>query len=163
MKKTLLSAFALMLLLNACKKVDTPDSYEDMLRGGQWKRTALTETYRQGTGAMKTDDVYANTLSDCIKDNTLEFKDAFVGTERKNTLKCNAGDPDQTQFDWEIYNSGKNIRIYNVPETFSGESSINADIVTLTANQLSIRYMLFNQNPLTQHTDTFTFMDTFRK
>ncbi len=163
MKRTLLSAFALTLLFSACKKADTPDSFEDMLRGGQWRRTALKMTYRDGTGAMKTDDVYAASLSECVKDNSLEFKNAYVGTEYKNSNKCSAGDPDQTQFNWEIYNSGKNIRIYNVPETFDGESSVNADILNLTTNELSIRYMYIDRDPLTQTADTFTFADVFRK
>lgn len=162
MKRTLLSAFAVTLLFAACKKVDTPTSNEDMLRGGRWKRTSLKVTYRQGTGAMKTDDIFTP-LDTCIKDNSLEFKTAYVGTEYKNVIKCSAGDPDETPFNWEIFNSGKNIRIYNVPETFRGESSINADVLTLSSNMLSIRYVYIKRNPLTQTADTFTYADVFRK
>jgi hypothetical protein len=162
MKKTLLSAFAVTLLFAACKKVDTPTSNEDMLRGGRWKRTSLKETYRLGTGELKTVDLFA-LLPDCLKDNNLEFKTAYVGTEYKNGNKCSAGDPDQTEFNWEIYNSGKNIRIYNVPETFLGESSINANVLNLTANELSIRYTSITRDAILQTADTSTFVDVFRK
>lgn len=162
MKRTLLSGLAFTLLFAACKKAETPDSFEDKLRGGQWKRSSLLLTFRLGTGEMTTQNAYAP-LDTCLKDNTLEFKTAYVGTERKGNYKCSVGDPDETTFNWEIFNSGKNIRIYNVPETFDGESSINADIVTLTTNQLSLRYVIINRNPITQTADTFTFADVFRK
>jgi len=162
MKRTLLSGLALILLFAACKKAETPDSFEDKLRGGQWKRSSLLVTYRSSTGRMITEDALGP-LDTCLKDNTLEFKTAYVGTERKNNLKCSVGDPDETPFNWEIFNSGKNIRIYNVPETFSGETSINADILNLTANELSIRYVAIDRDAITQTADTFTFADVFRK
>ncbi len=162
MKRTILSIAALTLLFAACKKADETTSYEDMLRGGQWKRISLTATYRLPTGTITTDNVYPN-LDSCKMDNTLEFKVNYVGTEHKNARKCGAGDPDETAFNWEIFNSGKNIRLYNIPETFNGESSINGDVITLNSNELSIRYVAIDRDPITQDADTVTFADVFRK
>jgi hypothetical protein len=162
MKRILLGLSFFALLFAACKKAETPESFEDKLRSGQWKRTALTLTYRSGTGAVVTDNLF-RTMDTCRKDNTLEFKANYAGLERKNVLKCSAGDADETPFTWEIFNSGKNIRIYNVAETFYGENAINADIMTLTSNELTIRYQFIERDPLTHDADTFTLADTFRK
>lgn len=157
----LLSAVA-VLSFAACKKVDDTQSPEDSLRGGQWRRSSLKSTF-QGT----TTDGFA-LLPDCLKDNTLEFKMNRSGTERRNN-RCNAGDPESTDFQWEFYNSGKNLRLYNIAETFGGAVdlgqglSINAEVLTLSDNQLSLRYVFYKQHPDTQLTDTTTVVDVFRR
>lgn len=162
MKRLLLSIAALTLLLAACKKSEDTISDEDMLRGGQWKRASLTATYRLQTGALTTENIYTP-MDTCLKDNTLEFKVNYVGTERKNFLRCGVGDPDETTFNWEIYNSGNNIRLYNVTELFGGESAINAQVINLTANELSIQYRLIDVDSATHDMDTVTYADIFRK
>lgn len=162
MKRLLFSLATLTLLFSACTKVEDTISNEDMLRGGQWKRVSLNATKRLPTGTLETTNVYQY-LDSCVMDNTLEFKVNYVGTERKNGWKCSAGDPEETTFNWELYNSGQNIRIYNAPETFRGESSINGVVTILTENQLAFNYKAIKVNAITQVIDTITVADVFRK
>lgn len=162
MARSLLLVTAFALLLTACNKADDTTSPEDMLRNGQWKRTSLKASHRNPlTGNMDITDGFS-LIDECIKDNTLEFKTNYKGVEHKNN-KCNAGDADLTDFTWEIYNSGKNIRIYNANETFGGED-INAEIINQSETQISMRYLLIEQDPSqSTPTDTTIVTDVFRR
>jgi hypothetical protein len=155
MTRSLLIFSAMVILFSACKKAEDTNSSEDILRAGRWKRSSLKGTFR---GAVT--DAYAS-LPDCIKDNTLEFKVNFNGTEHRNT-KCSAGDADQASFNWEFFNSGKNLRIYNANETFAN-ASINAEVLQLSETQLSMRYLAYIQDPIQQTMDTVTIVDVFRR
>jgi len=160
MIKTVFFLSTLLVLFTACNKADTPASSEDMIRGGQWKRSSLKFNLHNPDGSTTTTDGYV-LLPECVKDNTLEFKVNYVGTETKNA-KCSAGDPDANEFNWEIYNSGKNIRIYNADETFS-TNSVNGEILSLSANLLSFRYNFVQKDPINQTSDTVTVEDVFKK
>ena len=159
MARSLLILAVLALSFAACNKADETESPEDKLRGGQWRRNSLRVTYRFGTKDTTVDGL--KLLDSCKRDNSLEFKANHLGTEHRN-YRCSAGDPETYDFEWEVYNSGANMRIYTLQETFSGKP-IDAAIQELSSNQLSLRYQLYNQNPLTQRTDTVTCVDVFRK
>lgn len=165
MIRSLLILSAVVLLLPACKKAEETTSSEDILRSGRWKRTSAKSTYH-GT----TTDAFAG-LPDCLKDNTLEFKVNYKGTEYHNN-KCSNGDPDTAPFEWGFTNSGQNLRIYNANETFffstspapgSTSTSVNAEVLQLSDNQLSMRYQVFIQDPINQTLDTATIVDVFRR
>lgn len=154
----------MVILFSACKKAEDTTSSEDILRTGRWKRSSLKSTFR-GTVT----DVYAS-LPDCIKDNTLEFNVNLKGTEHRNN-RCSNGDPESAAFSWEFLNSGKNLRIYNANETFgtttvipgASFSSVNAEVLQLSDNMLSMRYFGYVQNPIQQTIDTVTIVDVFRR
>jgi hypothetical protein len=168
MARSLLILSAAMLFLASCKPVDETESNEDMLRGGQWKRSSLKAQYRDAGGVIITEDAFA-TLPECIKDNTLKFDVNYKGAELRNGNKCSPGDPDETPVTWEFYNSGANLRIYNANETFVSDatlstvSSINATVLSLSSTQLAMRYIVIEQDASTLVTDTVTFTDVFRR
>lgn len=154
MIRSLLILSAVVLLLPACKKAEETTSSEDILRSGRWRRTSAKTTYHGVTTDVS--------MADCLKDNTLEFKVNYRGVEYRNT-KCSNGDPDTAPFEWGFANSGKNLRIYNATETFLAISSVNAEVLQLTDNQLSMRYHIFIQDPINQTLDTATIVDVFRR
>lgn len=164
MKQPLLSLLVLVLGFAACKQVDEIASPEDTLRGGSWRRTSLKKTYKDpATNKDTTVEQYAQ-LDTCVKDNRLEFKGNHEGVEQRNGQKCSAGDPDTAPFFWELTDAGKGIRIYNAPETFSANASINADILTLTGSLVTFRYSHTDVDPMNPQNKTVTtYTEEFRR
>ena len=161
MARSLLLLAAFALFLTACKKTDETTSPEDTLRTGQWKRYSIKGSHKDAMGVVTVFDLYPG-LPDCIKDNGLEFKENYVGTEHRNGA-CSAGDASEAKFQWEFYNSGQSIRIYNATETFQ-TSDIDADVITMSETQISMRYKAISQDPTqTVPTDTLIVTDVFRR
>ena len=161
MARSLLILSAALLFLSSCNQLDDVKSNEDILIGGQWKRSSLKAEYRDpSTGSIITTNPF-DAMPKCVKDNGLVFSVNYTAKEQRND-NCSPGDPSEVAITWGFYESGTQLRIYNALETF-GTNDINAEVLTLSDNLLAMKYLRIGQNPITQVTDTITLTDVFRR
>ena len=161
MARSLLILSAALLFLSSCNQLDDVKSNEDILIGGQWKRSSLKASYRDpATGNIINTDPFL-TLPDCVKDNGLVFNVNYTAKEQRNN-NCSPGDPSEVAITWGFYESGTRLRVYNALETF-GTNDINAEVLTLSDNLLAMKYLVIDQDPMTQITDTVIVTDVFRR
>jgi hypothetical protein len=162
MNRLLLTLGALLILLSACKKEDSPVTAEEDLRTGMWRRTSGKETYKDPlTRGDSTRDYYTD-QPDCRKDNMLTFKVNDVGVLDLGTLRCTAGEADTKTFTWQVTQDGKRISLYGVSDYFPA-NDIDADIITRTLGYLTIRYRVITTDAIFQTADTIIYTDVLRR
>lgn len=162
MNRIVLTLGSMMLLFAACTKPDDPVSIEDDLRSGVWRRTSGKVTYKDPATKGDSTMDYMPGVSDCRKDNAMEFKENFDGKMLLGDNHCTAGEPQTKPFTWQVTNNGQKLLLYGVSDYFP-QNDIAADIVTQTLGYLTIRYQVITMDPQFQTSDTVTFTDVLRK
>lgn len=163
--RILLSIGAALCLFAACKKAHpvAQDSLTQTLYGSGWHQTSGTVTYRLPSGHDTTLD-YFTPLSNCYKDNVLEFEAANHGIQHLGGNHCTVGEPDTAGFTWRLFGD-TSIGIYNASETLSTSSleggvTYNAKLLTATSNTLHLQHTkITGSNP----GDTLVYLDNFSR
>lgn len=164
MKQSLLFLLLAVVIVSSCKKTEDPVSPQDTLRSGNWIMTNIKVTYRLPSKKDTTVDGFKNGYPSCLVDDYLVFKDNRNGAINSGTQKCANSDATEAPFTWEVKNAGQNLYIYNAMQYFATDA-VNADIVKLSDQYLSIRYNVYNIDTVTTtyRVDTFQYTSTFRK
>ena len=172
MNRVLLFISAALLFTACSKSVDSPQSAEEDLRTGTWKRTSGRVAYKDpitrgdsstrydlGTGSTTRPDLAAPT---CWDDNSLLFKVANVGTINLGSTACTPSDPPSRNFTWQVTQDEKHISLYGVQDYFPIDN-IDADIITRTLGFLTIRYKSVHVDTIYHTYDTLTYTDVLRR
>lgn len=135
MKNVLIAALLLSgLAIASCDKDDdndTPVTAVDLITTGTWLiDTIAFDANKDGT----IDSPFPGGFEACELDNTLTFnKDSATGVYDEGALKCDAGDPQSTNFEWALKNGDSTMTITgDVPDELKGD----VNIITLTNTQL---------------------------
>ena len=151
------------LLFSACNKtVDSPQSAEEDLRTGVWKRTTGRVTYKDPITRGDSTVRYDLTQPLCWDDNSLRFKVNDKGTLDLGSTACQASDPPTKDFTWQVTNNETHISIYGVQDYFP-TNNVDAEIVTRTLGFLSIKYQAVHVDTLYHTYDTLTYTDVLRR
>jgi len=164
--KYLLTIVASLLIVSACKKVDTPPSREEELRSGRWKHSAMTLKFDPYIGKDTTYNLYDSVpvWPACKKDNFILFAEGFDATQNRGDLKCDESEPETIPFHWYLSNDKKQINFYNADNTFFGMSSITADFMNYSTSKFTIQYVDLQPSHVNNtKKDTLTYTHTFVK
>jgi len=162
MNRLLLTLGALVIILSACKKEDSPVTAEEDLRSGMWRRTSGKVTYKDPQTHGDSTMDYFTLQPECRKDNVLSFKVNDVGVLDLGVLRCTAGEADTKTFTWQVREDGTRISLYGVSDYFPA-NDIDADIITRTLGYLTIRYRVITTDAIFQTADTMIYTDVLRR
>lgn len=146
MRIGLLTIFALVLLIGACKKDEK--STTELLVDHQWRITAFTSDPAvdwTGTGVLVT-DVFSQ-FEACEKDDLTIFKSGGVVNFDEGAIKCDPSNPQTETGTWALSADEKTL-------TVEGDSY---EIVTLNENTLKIKYLEDPGPGFPKYTYTVTF------
>ncbi len=118
---TLIIAALAFLTISSCKKEEEKKSKTDLLTASAWKPKSMIYD--------PIDDVPADEIEDCDKDDAVKFNTGGAGTLNAGTIKCDPSDPQTEPFTWAFAASETQLILFG--ETYS--------IVTLDANSLVLR------------------------
>jgi hypothetical protein len=146
MKKLFLLALT-ATALSACKKdSDTTPSRTELLTGREWHITAETETVmRTPVGGSPTPvvfDRYAG-MPACERDNIHKFNVNKSRVIDEGLSKCLSTDPQSSTSTWDFTSDQTKMLL---PNLASPATSIEVDIVELTASTLRLRVDLSGKN-----------------
>jgi hypothetical protein len=110
--RTFLTVSLSGLFLFACHKKDTTVSRSELLTSGSWKLSAAVSD-NDGNGTYETDD-YAGFPS-CAKDDIYTFKSNGKFSIDEGPTKCDPGDPQIDEIDWQLTDSDKTLLIDSDP------------------------------------------------
>lgn len=145
MKKVISLSCLAIALLTACKKDNSEDTGNrmDLITSASWK---YDNAQVDVTGDEEGDQpLPPGTLEDCDKDNIITFYDDNTGTIDEGPTKCDGGDPQQVDFEWEFKN---NNTVINIPQTIFGNISGDAKIKILNATKLRLVKQVQITNPI---------------
>ncbi len=164
MRYLLITAFGL-LVFAACKKVETPESREEQLRDGRWKRSDLKIKIDPYIGKDTLWTYYDSVMKGCLKDNFIIFGLNHDGTIHAGDIKCeDVLDPETSTFYWSLEENKTRITLLNANPMFFDSSTIDAQIDAFSTSQFQISYVEYNTNSINPNKkDTFTYYYTFTK
>lgn len=128
----LLTALSFSLfILASCQKDDDPDpkTKTELITQASWRFGGATVGGADAGPALQT----------CQKDNTMTFAVALTGVLNEGATKCNAGDPQTSNFTWN-FQTNETILFISTPLFTGGSSTFN--IVTLNESQLVLSQMI---------------------
>ncbi len=163
--KYLLITILGLTIFAACKKVETPDSREEELRNGRWKRTDLKIKYDPYIGKDTLLPYYDSVMPACKKDNFIIFGLNHDATLNAGDVKCdNIPDPETLPFWWSLEENKTRMTLLNANDMFFDSSTIDAKIDAYGPSQFKISYVEFHPNAINNtRKDTLTFFYTFTK
>lgn len=135
MKKFLVAALFLSgFAIVSCDKDDDNDdpvTAVDLITTGTWIIDTIGfDSDKNGS----IDSPVPGGLDACELDNTLTFnKDSATGVFDEGALKCQPGDPQSSNFEWQLKNSDS---VMTITGDIPGELKGDVNIVTLTNTQL---------------------------
>lgn len=164
MRYLLITALGL-LVFAACKKVETPESREEQLRTGRWKRSDLKIKIDPYIGKDTLWPYYDSVMAACLKDNFIIFGLNHDGTVYAGENRCeNVPDPETLPFYWSLEENKTRITFLNANSMFFDSSTIDAKIDAYNTNQFQVSYVEYNKNSINPtKKDTFTYYYTFTK
>ena len=155
MKKVIVSALALPLILFSCKPKEKEKEKDQMLKEGKWKITKLALSNSNGT-----QDLYG-AMSDCDKDNFYFFNADNSFSLDESTLKCNASDP-QTTTDGRWALEQNNTKLVLKESTIFGvKGDENLNVVSITTSSIEFSKDTTITLPAPLGTVTGKFQGTF--
>ena len=161
MKYFLLSAL-ILIGFASCEKATTPESREDELRKGKWKKIAGTEEWDPAIGEDKLINYFA-ALDTCKKDDYLVFGTNF-SVSQFTGVRCDNSEPEEIPFRWDLYDNGKSINFWSANQTFFNQSAVSAPFVSYSPNEFTIKYTEYLPNKTDSlKRDTVTYTHTFAK
>jgi hypothetical protein len=117
----------LSLTFFSCNKNDSPGpTNTDHITNSPWKFDKATSG-----GADVSSFVNA-----CYKDNTMIFQANGNGSLDEGATKCNAGDPQTTNFTWNFTNNGSTLNVTG--GIFAGQSG-SFTVITLNETQMVLQ------------------------
>lgn len=161
MNRLLLTLSALMLVLASCKKESTQTSAEEDLRSGTWRRTSGKVQYKDPNTRGDSLRNYMLDEDPCRLDNTIKFKEGYVGEINYGDNHCSAAESIK-EFTWAITKDEKRISLYGVADYFP-VNDLDADIITRTLGYLTIRYRVVTADPIHSTFDTLIYTDVLRR
>ncbi len=162
MNRLLLTLGALLIIAAAaCNKTDSTTSAEEDLRSGTWRRTSGKQQYKDPITRGDSLRDYILLEDTCRKDNSLVFKEGYVGNVDHGGLHCVAAESTK-EFHWEVTKDEKHISLYGVADYFP-INNVDADIITRTLGYLTIRYKVVTADPIHSTFDTLIYTDVFRR
>ena len=164
MNRAILLICALIVVSSSCKKVsDPPETTQQKLRSANyWMRTSGKVTYKDSLTRGDSTRPSIDSFISCRLDNTLNFGNAFIGKIILGSAHCEIGEPDSRDFSWNCSADGKHLSMYGVQEVFFS-NNVEAEILNLSFDALSLRYQVINVDPQFQTADTLIYTDVFRK
>lgn len=164
MRYLLITALGLFVFA-ACKKVETPESREEQMRTGRWKRSDLKIKIDPYIGKDTLWPYYDSVMIDCFKDNYVIFGINHDGTVYSGENRCdNIPDPETSPFYWSLEENKTRITLLNANSLFFDSSTIDAKIDAFNTSQFKISYVEYHKNGInTSKKDTFTYYYTFTK
>ena len=128
-------SFVFALQLVSCQKKSDPTPQATKthhLTASSWKLNAAgLDQDKNGTIDLSVMAL----LQPCTIDNTITFKSDNTGTTDEGTTKCNAADPQSTNFNWSFADSEASI---NVSNSVLGQLNGKSKILELTETSLSL-------------------------
>lgn len=117
--------FVFTLCLVSCQKKSDPTpqpTKTEQITASAWRLdTAGIDQDRNGT----IDFSVMNLIGGCVRDNSLSFKTTNTGTTDEGLTKCNATDPQTTNFNWSFSDAEANLNISNsILTPLNGKSKI---------------------------------------
>jgi len=111
---------------------EKPKTKKEILSSDRWRITVYTSVYTD-SGETKTVNHFHDSGL-CWKDNYLLFHPNGLLSLDEGPTRCNIDDPQIVELGtWELVNNDAQIR-------FEGDSTVTADVLTLTDSLFSIRY-----------------------
>ncbi len=151
------------LIFSACNKsVESPQSAEEDLRSGIWKRTSGRVTYKDPITRGDSTVRYDLTQPKCWDDNSLKFMVNNQGTLDLGTTACTPSDPPTKAFTWHVTQDETHISLYGVQDYFPTDN-VDATIITRTLGFLTIKYQAVHVDTLYHTFDTLTYTDVLRR
>jgi hypothetical protein len=135
MKKPFFTFLMGMTLLYSCseKETDPQPTRTELLTNGSWKYdSGGVDSDRNGTIDIT---IESTGFPACRLDNIGTFQNGGLGINDEGPTKCNAGDPQTTNFNWSLTDSDSKLNISG--SGFFGASG-QFNVRTLTNAQLSI-------------------------
>ena len=127
MNKLIFFAFIAILSFTSCNKNDNPPpSNSDYITKSSWKFDK----------AMSGGADVSSFVNACYKDNTMTFQANGNGSLDEGATKCNAGDPQITNFTWNFTNNGTTLNVTG--NIFAGQSGAFT-VLTLNDTQLVLQ------------------------
>lgn len=125
MNKLILLAVVLFAssFLFSCGKDDPAPTNTDYIIKSSWRFDK----------AMTGNTDVSGFVNACYKDNVMTFRANGDGTFDEGATKCNAGDPQSTNFTWNFTNNGSTLNV-NAP-IFAGQSGAFT-VITLNDTQM---------------------------
>jgi hypothetical protein len=161
MNRLLLTLSALIVLFASCKKEDAPTSAEEDLRSGVWRRTSGKYLYKDPDTKGDSLRNYMLTEDPCRLDNSIRFKEGYVGEINHGDNHCTAAESNK-DFTWAITRDEKHISLYGVRDYFP-INDVDAEILTRTLGYLTIRYKVITADAAHSTFDTLIYTDVLRR
>jgi hypothetical protein len=161
MNRLLLALSAFIVVFASCKKEDAPTSAEEDLRSGTWRRTSGKVQYKDSVTRGDSIRNYMLTENPCRLDNSIKFKDGYVGEIDHGENHCNEADAIKV-FTWAITKDEKHISLYGVADYFP-INDVDAEVLTRTLGYLTIRYKVVTPDPVHSTFDTLIYTDVLRR
>lgn len=150
MKKILLalSSFVLLFTASCTKEIDDRDvdvSKPVYLQESYWMLTSLIENLDYGNEESLDKEIFPF-LDDCIKDNVYEFETKSDFSVAEHHLKCNASNPDKTNYYYSISNKDNYIKIWSNPDDIDNSIYMQGEITTINTKKFTIKTVHYNES-----------------
>lgn len=139
MRYCLLLLSAVLVIIASCKKVEVPQSKEDILRASKWQMKEIQKKTRLDDTTFYIDTVKVEGMAECKHDDYLEFRENNAGFFKSGEKKC-IGMVEETAIRWGITTNDTKMYIYEAGEMFEGHNEINANLYEFTNDQFVIQY-----------------------
>lgn len=155
MKYTLLVLTAVIVIVG-CKKLEVPDSKEDMLRASEWVLdTGYVRTIKKADGGSVPADIDATgpyVKPECRTDDKLVFREVNEGAHIPGEMRCSINETAELQFTWGIIDAGKGMYIYDAKEFFG--TDVNAEIIEFYEDRFGIRFSEYTDKAVSVNSNT---------
>lgn len=140
MRYCLLLLSAVLVFIASCKKVEVPDSKEDILRASKWQMQEIKKRSRIDDTSFFVESVKMEHSVECKKDDYLEFGINNAGFFKSNEKKC-MSQVDETAIRWGFSDNYTKMYIYEAGQMFEGINDINADVLEFSNDAFTIHYL----------------------
>jgi len=142
MKNYVFALLSIGFIIYGCNKDNDDDNKNDDIKAKV--QLVTSSTWKYDTIGIDTDkDGKPNQalppgsgIEPCDKDNTITFKSDSTGVLNEGIVKCNAGDPQTTNFNWWFKDNGATL--YSPDPIFGSTFSGDFKVGELTSTRLRI-------------------------
>lgn len=145
MKYCLLIVFSL-LTIASCKKVEVPQSKQEIMRASDWRIDTVMTTYLTSTGADSEvqggwkrieNGVETFDKPNCVKDDYIKFKENHDGSHITGPDKC-GNEANDITFTWGLSDADSKIFIYGLYNLFGIDA--NAEMVYFKEDEFAFAF-----------------------
>ena len=149
MKKILLALSSCILLITASCTKEIDDKSIDVskpvyLQESYWMLTSLIENLDYDNEDSPDKERFPF-LNDCIKDDVYEFETTSNFSVAEHHLKCNASNPDKTNYFYAISNNDSHIKIWSNPDDIDNSIYMQGTITTINTRKFTIKTVTYNK------------------